>query len=300
MTSTHSVTVPLATSLSPQAQQGHILPNLSTGSLISIGSLCDDNCTATFSKNQITVTKHGTPIIHGRRNKVDGLWYIPLPHNTHPTHAHHPLNTTKTPTSRTPRTMYPNTPTCEYMAKNVRDNGANAPPSTSKHHHANSTIRCARYKTELANFYHAVAFSPVPSTFVRAIHRGHFSSWPGLTTSLITNHLTKSIATSKGHLRMQSQNLNSTKTKSDVNTPALDFAPTQEPSNPRTHTAFLTLIDNKEFARSYSDQAGRFPITSSRGNKYVFIFYDYDANAILATAIPNRQGSAICEAWTKT
>ncbi len=99
---------------------------------------------------------------------------------------------------------------------------------------------------------------------------------------------------------MQFQNLHSTKTKCEANTSALDIAPTQEPSKPRTHNAFLALIDNKEFARSYYDQTGRFPITSGRGNKYVFIFYDYDANAILATAIPNRQGSTISEAWTKT
>jgi len=70
-------------------------------------------------------------------------------------------------------------------------------------------------------------------------------------------------------------------------------------SNTRTNNVFLTLIDNKEFARSCSDQTGRFPIPSSRGNKYVSIFYDYDANATLATAILNRQCSTICEAWVK-
>ena len=160
--------------------------------------------------------------------------------------------------------MYSNTPTCKYMTENVRDNVINAMPSTPDKHRANSTIRCARYKNEFANFFHAVAFSPVPSTFIRTIHRGHFSSWPGLTTNLISKHLTKSITTSKGHLKMQFQNLSH------------DIAPIQEPSNPRTNDAFLMLIDNKEFARSYSDQTGRFPIPSSRRNKYVFLFYDYD------------------------
>jgi len=90
------------------------------------------------------------------------------------------------------------------------------------------------------------------------------------------------------------------KTKHETITSTLDIAPTQEPTNTQTNNAFLTLIDNMEFSRSYFDQTGRFPITSSRGNKYVFIFYDYDANAILTTAIPNRQGSTISEAWNKT
>ena len=245
MSPTHRVTVPLTPALSAQAQQGHVLRTLSTGSLISIGTLCDDDCTATFSKNQITVTKNGTPIIHGTRNREDGLWYIPLPHNTHPPYAQQPLDTTKTAVSHTSHAIYPNIPTCKYMTKNVRDNVINAMPSTPDKHRANSTIRCARHKHELANFFHAVAFSPVPSTFIRAIHRGHFSSWPGLTTNLIKKHLSKSIATSKGHLRMQFQNLHSTKSKHETPTSTLDISPTQEPSNARTNNAFLTLIDNK-------------------------------------------------------
>jgi hypothetical protein len=32
----------------------------------------------------------------------------------------------------------------------------------------------------------------------------------------------------------------------------------------------------------FTDQTGRFPITSSRGNKYVMICYDYDPNNIIA------------------
>jgi hypothetical protein len=31
----------------------------------------------------------------------------------------------------------------------------------------------------------------------------------------------------------------------------------------------------------YTDQTGRFPTTSSRGNKYVMILYHYDGNASL-------------------
>ena len=36
---------------------------------------------------------------------------------------------------------------------------------------------------ELIQFLHATAFSPVPTTWIRAIQRGFFQSWPGLTTS---------------------------------------------------------------------------------------------------------------------
>ena len=80
---------------------------------------------------------------------------------------------------------------------------------------------------------------------------------------------------------------------------SLDIAPSQEATNAQTHAAFLTLFDTKTFERSYSDQTGRFPVQSSRGNNYIFIMYDYDSNAILSVAVPNRRGSSIRDAWLK-
>jgi hypothetical protein len=40
----------------------------------------------------------------------------------------------------------------------------------------------------------------------------------------------------------------------------------------RTHCVYMKPI---------TDQTGRFPITSSRGSKYIMVVYDYDSNAIL-------------------
>ena len=53
-------------------------------------------------------------------------------------------------------------------------------------------------KPDLAMYYHRAAYSPVPTTFISAIKNGNFSTWPGLTTELISKHLPKSLAT--GHL----------------------------------------------------------------------------------------------------
>jgi len=103
MKSTHNLTVPLAPTLSSQAQQGHLLPNLNTGPLISISKLCDDDCMATFSKNDAIITKNKKPIIHGNRSEVDGLWHIPLPKYTLTQQV---LSTTKTTLSRIPPIMY--------------------------------------------------------------------------------------------------------------------------------------------------------------------------------------------------
>jgi hypothetical protein len=49
----------------------------------------------------------------------------------------------------------------------------------------------------------------------------------------------------------------------------------------------------------FSDQTSRFPQTSSRGNKYIMIFYDYDSNAILAEPLKSRSESELLRAFTK-
>jgi len=153
MKTTHNLTVPLAPTLSSPVQQCHLLQNLNTESLISIGKLCYDNCTATFSKENVIIAENDKTIIHGNRSKVDGLWRIPLPKYTLPPCTYQTLNTTKTTVSSTPPVLYSNIRlACKHMTKNLRDNVINAMPSTLDKHLANSTIRCARYKNELANF----------------------------------------------------------------------------------------------------------------------------------------------------
>ena len=49
----------------------------------------------------------------------------------------------------------------------------------------------------------------------------------------------------------------------------------------------------------YNDQTGKFPMNSSRGNKYVLIMYVYDANAILSEPLKSKSSSHILEAYTK-
>jgi hypothetical protein len=127
-------------------------------------------------------------------------------------------------------------------------------------------------KQDLAAFLHACVYSPQYSTFLCAIRRNHFESWPGLTTTLITKHLQKSLATSKGHLRMEQQNIQSTTITTDLDiATSLDIIPTQEPNNLRTNVVFATILTDTDLRKSYSDQTGKFPVQSSRGYNYVMI-----------------------------
>jgi hypothetical protein len=163
----------------------------------------------------------------------------------------------------------------------------------------NGAIRHAQTKQDLAAFLHACAFSPLPSTFLRAVQKGHFNPWPGLPPLLVTRHLSKSLATSKGHLRMQQKNLQSTKpiTAYLPIATSLDVKSTQEHHNARTHDVFATVLPSSNLHKSYSDQTGKFPVQSSRGYNYVMVLYDYDSNAILSQPVKTRQASELTQAW---
>jgi hypothetical protein len=58
----------------------------------------------------------------------------------------------------------------------------------------------------------------------------------------------------------------------------------------------LILEPRQEIA---TDQTGRFPVTSSQGNQYLLILYDFDSNAILAEPMTNRSENEQLRAFNK-
>ena len=149
MRATYTVRIPISNKdLSSSAQSGHILDNIKTGSLISIVKLCDDNCAATFTKKYVHIVKNGHLLIKVTQNKSNGFVHIPLSQQNQ-----FPLSNTATTT--------PNL-ACSIIS------------STPK-------------KSELAASLHRTIFSPMPSTLLISVKLGHFTTWPGLTTFIITN-----------------------------------------------------------------------------------------------------------------
>jgi hypothetical protein len=148
------------------------------------------------------------------------------------------------------------------------------------HAHDNS------YQKDLINYLHTACFSPVKSTWITAIKNGHFTSWPGLTEHALEKHLSKSTSTTKG----QRQNARTTKIKYPkviVPEPYLD-------QGIKTQYVYAATIDAGQI---YTDQTGRFPVVSSKGNKYIMILYDYDSNAILAQPIKDRTAPELLRAF---
>jgi hypothetical protein len=118
---------------------------------------------------------------------------------------------------------------------------------------------------------------------------GDFSSWPGLTENAVEKHLSKSAAITKGHLNQQRQNARTTKTK---NTKIINQE-TDMDHGINTQFVYAATIDADQI---YIDQTCRFPVVSSRGNKYIMILYDYDSNAILAQPIKDRTDPELLKA----
>ena len=54
---------------------------------------------------------------------------------------------------------------------------------------------------DLVIYLHRACFSPMVSTWTKAINTGYFTTWPGLTSSLVRTHLHKAIVTAKGRIR---------------------------------------------------------------------------------------------------
>ena len=256
MRSTIAGQLPLSPHLSTTAQTALVLNDLKTGTLISLAQLCDDDCTALFTRYNVKIVKHDKVIITGNR-MINGLWSIPI-----------------------------------------------HPPT----HQANGILRTDKTKHDLALYHHATLGSPVTSTLLRAIRRGHLITFPGLTTNLISKHLPASIATVLGHQDQEAQHLRSTKaitTAPDDPDNDDDIAPTPDPdrdttvtpASPTPHHLCSMLFPHQEILKSYSDQTGHFPVPSSRGNHYIFILYHQDTNSIHTVALPNRKAASIRDAW---
>ena len=264
--STSKGILPLTSTLSDSAKEAHLFSELKSP-LLSLGQLCDDGCEIHLSKTELTASKNNNIILKGYRNPSDGLWDVPIPQQI-PLQAH---------------------------------------PTTNHEQQANIIIRKNKTKMELAQWLHASCGSPTLSTFIHAIKNGNFLTWPGLSTSLVQKHLPNSIATTKGHLNQERKNTQSTKPTLSINPnvklePATiesfsDTFPTSDTPNLKSHHCFASLVSFQTTAKAYSDQTGRFPYTSSRGNQYLMIVYDYDSNAILQEPLKNKTAHELSRAW---
>ena len=242
-----------------EARKAHIFPDLHNSALILIGQFCDNGFEAKFNRQEVQILQNNHIVLRGPRDEQTGLWLIHL-----------------APPTTTPMRLPLNTAKIE----------------------ANSVYAIKRLG-EIIQYLHQSCCSPVQSTWIKAIDAGYFTTWPNLTAELVRKHLPKSVATEKGHLRQQRQGLRSTQTNvTPTPIPNPMFSTTAD-EDPKVRTNWVYMKPIQMTGQIYSDQTGRFPVTSSRGNKYIMIVYDYDSNAILSEPLKSRTENELLRAYTK-
>ena len=146
-------------------------------------------------------------------------------------------------------------------------------------------------KSDLVHYLHCADFSPVISTWTKAINAVYYTTWSSLTSQLVRKNLPKALATAQGHLRQHRRNIRSIKFTAthsiENNMPEMTMQSVPlKKTRVRTKMAFLNSI--KVIGKISTDQTGRLAVTSSRGSKYLIVIYDHDSNAIIAEPLKSR------------
>ena len=139
-------------------------------------------------------------------------------------------------------------------------------------------------------FLHAAAGFPVKATWITAIKNGQYDTWPNLTAELVDKYFPESAATQKGHMKKQRQNVRSTK----IRVLTEQSNPKQEQQRP--HREVYIKIYNAHDT-IYTDQTGRMPIVSNRGNRLVMVIFEVDSNYIDAEALKDSTDGSLIQAY---
>jgi hypothetical protein len=290
----------------------HLFPGLQSGSLLSIGQLCDAGCIATFTATRMDIYLGARCILQGYRSHPSGHWLVDIPDPNTPKASDASNIPTSVPSFCLPSALHltSTTPATE-CATNQPDYHPTWPPSsnqpvptpvhepilaptdTNKLSSINVVVPSQLIADKVA-FYHAALFSPVLSTWTDAVDAGHFATWPDLTSAQIRKYCPFSAATHFGHMDQNRANLNTTKPNSVPNPDTeQDTKPTPTPD--RTHAIFVAT--HQVSGQVHSDQTGRFPLVSTSGHNYIMVLYDYDSNYIHAATLRSRSGPDILAAY---
>jgi hypothetical protein len=143
-------------------------------------------------------------------------------------------------------------------------------------------------------YLHAAAGFPTKDSWIKAINNGNYATWPGITVEAVNKHFPESVETQKGHMKKQRQNVRSTKQKviADEVSDAVELTQTITKQN-----VLVKVINASETV--FTDQMGRFPVQSNRGNTSVMVYYDIDANYIDAEPIRSHADPQMIAAYQK-
>ena len=155
---------------------------------------------------------------------------------------------------------------------------------------------------------HAASGFLVKSTFFRAIKRGNFETWSGLTYSNASKYWPREVENMKGHMVQSSQGVRSTKNKTPPPISVKKWIFKDEPEEAEMEDIPPPIKTNElhiwydPISKLYTDDCGRFPIRSRSSNEYIMIAYHCDSNTILQAPFSNREKNTgynhIAKSWS--
>jgi hypothetical protein len=145
---------------------------------------------------------------------------------------------------------------------------------------------------ELVTFLHAVLGYPTKATLIKVARRGFLTSFPGLTVKNINKFFPESVETQKGHMRQQRQGVRSTKVFDEDAT----LEGFKQTPGVKHKDVYLRVYDATKKAMN-TNQTGRVPIVSSRGNKYIMVAVELDGNYIDCEPMRDRTTKSLITAY---
>jgi hypothetical protein len=147
----------------------------------------------------------------------------------------------------------------------------------------------------LIAYLHGTAGFPVKSTWLTAIKRGAYTSWPGLTYTLAARYCPEADETLRGHMAQPRQHIRS------MQTPATTAAPLQRPLSPSE--ANPSKANSVEFHKLpinsiLTDNTSRFEPLACSGNQYIMVALHSNSNAILVRPFASKQDAHRIAAYT--
>ena len=273
--------------------------------LLSIGQLCDDGMTATFTKSDVAVTSaSGDLVLAGVRNaSTNQLFLIDL-HNQPIAQNQYKAKHSSVAAALHTQNRY------DALASDDEDYDDDADDSLSDDDTvivsplvANESLYIKRKVSDQVKHMHAVMFSPTQSTLQGAAKRGYLSTLPGLTNAAVRSNPVNTVATAQGHLNRIRQGIKSTKPKR--RRPRAPSPPPAMPGQPDEDLLHSGLRDvpadcsaPKIFVRNYAtgtlhaDATAAFPVKSISGNEFVNVFYIEGANFIKPVAMASNSAAA--------
>jgi hypothetical protein len=146
-------------------KKAHVIPGLSTRSLLSVGQLVDSNCSVIFDKSKVQVLHKNAKILEGRQNLKNGLWTVDLQSDLTAPQSDHTYSKLGLSNSifKNPDTAKPN-----HQWSAVGKSNKDTTYPHGKFCQANSVCECSN-KKDLVRFFHAAAFSPLSDTWIKVV-----------------------------------------------------------------------------------------------------------------------------------